>query len=360
MIADKELQSLVEFNGENKVLSLYLNTDLVHRSKDAIKLMLRECLRDLQEKPSAQDTRAVEKYLDFEYDWQARGLAIFVAGDELWKTIPLPIAVSTQAYLADKPYVRVLTDVRDRLGRYAVALVDRESVRLFAVAGGRIQSDAEALGEEIKRQKQGGRAASRYQRHEENAALHNLKQAAELTQEFCQRTGCTRLMLAGSSEVLAQFKDLLPKVVRNQVIGEFSADMEATPQEILNRSLDILAQVDLAEEQRLVREAITAAAKGGPGGTGLADTLYLLHQGRVRQLLVEEGYHASGYVCPNCGYVAAELSKCPFCGHEPMNAMADVVNYAIQKAIETGAEVNIVRANEELKAAGGIAALLRY
>jgi stalled ribosome rescue protein Dom34 len=43
-----------------------------------------------------------------------------------------------------------------------------------------------------------------------------------------------------------------------------------------------------------------------------------------------------------------------------MRAAADVVNTAIHKAIETGARVNIVRQNDPLMAAGGMAAILRY
>jgi peptide chain release factor subunit 1 len=366
MIVDKEIQSLVEFRGNNRVLSLYLNTDLAHKSRDAIKLMLRERLHSLEEKPAAEDVRAIERFLDFEYDWQSRGIAIFSAGDELWKTIPLPVAVSTQAYYAEKPYVNVLTDVLDRLGRYVVALIDRQSVRLFSMAWGRIQAETETSGEEIKHHKQGGWAAARFQRHESNLALHNLKQAVEIIQEFCQaefppETGHPRLILAGSSEVLTQVKEMLPKALRSQVIGEFSADMESISNEILNRSLDILAQADLEEERKVVTDVITAAAKGGAGVIGLADTLYVLHQGRVRHLLVEEDFRASGFACASCGYIAAEHSvKCPFCGHEELTAVPDAVNRAIHKAVQTGADVNIVRQNEDLIQAGSIAAALRY
>jgi len=361
MIEDKELQALVEFSGKGQVLSAYMDTDLAHKSKDAVKLTVRQLLKTMVEKPAASDAQAIERFLEFEYDWQARGLAIFASGKELWKAIPLPIPVRTQAVLAEKPYIRVLTDVLDRLGHYGVALIGGESIRLFSVAQGRVQSGTEAMGEEIKRHRQGGKAAARYQRRVVNLALRNLKQAVEITQAFCQRTGCQRLMLAGNADLLVQFRELLPKQMRSQIIGEFVADMEASPSEILNRSLDVAAQYDLEEEQRLVAEAITAAAKGGQGVVGLPDTLYVLHEGRVRQLLVEEDYHASGYACPNCGYVAAERSiKCLFCGHPELNEVPDAVNRAIQKAIQTGVEVNIVRHNEVLTKVGGIAGLLRY
>jgi len=360
MIPEKELEALVAFSGTHKVLSLYLDTYLAHQSKDAVKLLFRQQIRNLEENPMPSDKKAIERFLDFEYDWQSRGLAIFASGDDLWKTISLPIAVTAQAYLTDKPYVRVLADIMDRFVNYGVALIDKESVRLFSVAWGKIQSETEAFGKELKRHKQGGWAAARYQRREDNLALHNLKQAVEITQVFCQRADCTRLMLAGSSDVLSLVKELLPKQMRGRIVGEFVADMDASSQQILEHSLDIAAQVELAEEKKLVSEVVTAVAKGGPGVIGLADALYVLQQGRVHQLLVAEGFRAPGYLCTSCGYVSAERVKCPFCGHAQMVEVPDAVNRAIHKAIETGAEVNIVRQNDELNKAGKIAAVLRY
>ena len=360
MIEEQDLQSLVEYSGKDKVLSIYLDTDLAHQSKSASKLKLRDRASDLEE-VAPREIRAVQKYLDFEYDWQSRGLAIFASDDSLWRVIPLPIPVRTQAYYIDRPYIRVLTDVMDRFAEYSVALVDRESVRVFSVAWGKLHPETEALGEELKRHKQGGWSSARYQRHEDNLALHNFKQAAEVIQAYLQKAKSERLMLGGSAQVLAQFKELLPRPLRDKLIGEFPVDMEASSSEILSRSLDIAAQVDLAGEERVVAEAITAAAKGGMGVTGPADTLHVLHQGRVRLLLVEEKYHAPGYVCANCGYISGTHNEeCPFCKHTELNGTPDVVNLAIHKAVQTGAHVNIVRENEQLTEVGGMAAILRY
>jgi peptide chain release factor subunit 1 len=125
--------------------------------------------------------------------------------------------------------------------------------------------------------------------------------------------------------------------------------------------LDVAARVDLEEEQKLVDQAITTAAKGGAATIGLADTLYQLYQGRVHELLVAEDLQAEGYVCTRCGYLATvRSSPCPLCGYDEMVATSDVVNLAIAKAIETGASVNVVRENASLASAGGVAALMRY
>ena len=366
MIEDKDLRSLVEFSG-GKVLSVYLDTDLADKSKDAVNLMFRDRVRRLEGVPP-RETEAMQTFLNFEYDWQSRGLALFSSGEALWKVVPLPIPVRSQAFFAGRPYVRVLTDVLDRFARYDVALIDRESIKLFSVEWGKIRSETEAFGEQVRRYKEGGwsstghqRSSAGSQRAGDNLALRNLKQAVEVIRTFYQQTKSKRLMLGGSPEVLSQIKDMLPRHLRDRVIGQFVVDVEASPNEVLSRSLDIAAQVDLKEEQDLVAEAITSAAKGKMGVTGLADTLYALHQGQVRLLLVEESYRASGYICANCGYVASEHNEeCPFCKHNRVNETPDVVNLAIHKAVETGAGVNIVRQNEKLSQVGGIAGILRY
>lgn len=361
MITKAELAELVGYEGNQPVLSVYLDTDLAAKSKDEVKLMLRQRLKGMDQRPEACDVERVFRFLDYEYDWQPRGVAIFSAGDALWRTFPLPISVPTRAYCSSKPMVRVLMDVIDRFGRYAVALVDREALRLFAVEGGEITPLSEVVGEELKRHRQGGWAAARYQRHEDHLALHNLKQAIEVVDQYMADHDLERWMLGGSEEVLAQVKGLLPDRLRRGLIGEFAVNMAARPAEVLQRSMDIAMEADIKEERRLVQEAITAANKGGAGVIGLADSLYALQEGRVRLLLVDEEFSASGIMCTTCEYIAPHLGgACPFCGGTEFREVTDAVNQAIHKAVDSGASVNIVRENEALQRAGGIAALLRY
>ncbi len=359
MMMDQQLQSLLSYEGE-PTLSVYLDTDLSDKSKDAVRLMLRDRSAELYQ-VAAQEIDAVRRYLDFEYDWQSRGMAIFVAGNEILSVIPLAIAPNTRVTYTERPHVRMLADIGSRLGKYDVAVLDRERLRLFSVAWGRIQSKTEAFGEELKRHKQGGWSAAGYQRHEDNLALHNLKYGIELIQKFTKSTGSRRLMLGGSPEVLAQIKELMPKPLLEQIIGEFSVDVGANPNEILGKSLDIVQEVDLEMQKRHVEQAITEASKGGFGVTGLHDTLFELHQGRVRLLLVDETFHVSGYLCRDCGSALLErLDQCPLCQGAYLDDTPDVVNVSIHKAAQTGAQVSIVRENPDLLQAGGIAAITRY
>jgi len=361
MLEQRDLQDLVAYEGKQSVVSVYVATDLAKRAKEAISLAVRNRIRALDSTPPERDIERIHNYVDYEYDWQSRGVALFSAGDALWKTIALPVPVPTQAYLTEKPYVGPLIDLIDQFEPYIVGLLDRSSLRLFFVGSGTIRSETETVGEQLKHHRQGGWAAARYQRHEDHLALRNLKQTIEVMQDYCERKGCTRLMLAGSGDVLAQVKELLPPAMGSAVIGEFPADINSSPAEILTRSFDIVEQITLDEERELVESVITAAEKGGNGVIGLPDSLYALQQGRVRLLLVHEDYAAPGYACSSCDYVAAEHSDtCPFCRAEGMQPVKDAVNRAIHKAINTGARINVIRDNEDLHRVGNIAAVLRY
>lgn len=360
MANDKTLDTLVNFDGAGKVLSVYLDTELGGKSKETVKLRFRDSVRDLQD-AAAPEIEAVQEYLDFEFDWETKGLGLWVSGDDLWEMVTFPTPVKDRAVYTTDPYIRVLVEVLDRFAPYGVALVDNEKVRLFSVAWGRIQAESEAFGQGVKRHKQGGWAAARYQRHEDHLALRNLKNAIEIMEAFCQDGGYRRFVLGGTSGVLARVKELLPQQLREWVVGDFVIDIQASPEEVLERSFETVRQADLVEKERMVSEAFTAASKGGPGVTGLHDTVYALHQGEVLALLVDEEYAPSGYVCEQCGFVSESmLPACPFCDHDEMLEVPDIVDLAIHKAIETDARVNVVRDNEQLHEAGGIAALLRY
>jgi peptide subunit release factor 1 (eRF1) len=361
MIANQDLMDLVLYDGPELVLSTFLDTDLAAKPRDAVKLDLRHSLKGLATNPSERDIDAVTRYLDYEYMWNSRGLALYVMNGDIWKAIALPKPVPVETYYDKRPYVRPLVEFRDQYGNYVVAVMDRESVRLFSVSAGKISPELDASGEEIKRHKQGGWSAERYQRHEDNIAMHNLKQSIELLESFLAKTGYRHLILAGTDEVLTQVRDLLPIALKKSIIGEFTADMRISPVDILNTTQDLLVKSDQDAENQLVTSTITAAAKGGTGVRGLADTLYTLREGRARQLLVSSCLQAAGYTCKHCHYLAGEpFTACPFCGEKDVQETTDIVNEAILRALQGNVGVNVIRDNPELDREGGIAAVLRY
>jgi len=372
MFSEKDLQELVDFRSERSpVLSLYLDVDPTKRTTDEYKLVLRGLLKEVAGQAQRQDIAAVERYFDHEYDWQGKGVAIFSClGQDFWRAYPLAVPVENHVYVGQRPYIKPLTDILDAYGRYGVVLVDQEGARLFLFQLGELQETSGTIGEEVKRMKHGrgsaagrrGGVGARTGRKEEETALRNLREAAELTARFCKGGRCGRIILGGTEQTVAQFQEMLPKNLQEQVVGSFPIVMTASETEVLDRSLEIIAEVEREREKELVESAITAAAKGKAGVIGLADTLGAVYEGRVHILVVDERYRATGYRCQQCGYIAAQAppkEKCPFCGGK-VEKIDDAVDLIVRGVIDQGGQVEVVRDSPALEKAGHIAALLRY
>jgi peptide subunit release factor 1 (eRF1) len=194
---------------------------------------------------------------------------------------------------------------------------------------------------------------------EDEVAVRNLKDAAELTVAFCEAHRPRNLLLAGTDSTLSQFKSHLPRVWSDRVIGTFAADMTEGYTQVRDRAFDVLEQVEIERKASLADAVITAAAKGSNGVVRLGDTLGAVHEGRVQTLVVAHGYRAPGYRCTGCGYITDQsLDECIFCGGE-IQEISNAVEEAVAQVLEMGSRVEIVHEHERFDQVG-IGALLRY
>ena len=371
MFSERDLNELLEFTSdEAPVLSLYLNVDPTQQTTDQYKLALRTMLKEVGEEADAADLEAVERFFDFEYDWQGRGVAVFSCQSaDFWKSHSLAVPVHNYAYVSHRPFIKPLTDVLDAYGRYGVVLVDSEGARMFLFNLGEILEATGLLGEEVRRVKHGGASgvagmrggmAARAARRGEATVLRNLKEIADATESFCNENGCHRLVLGGTESNVSQFVELLPKALQDRVIGSFTIDVAAPVGEIQARSMDLIEQVAEQREKDLVDSMIAGWKRGSGATAGLSDTLAALQEHRASLLLVAAGYEASGYRCTDCRYLMlAERDECPLCGGS-VDSVEDLVETMTHRALEQGVEVEIVRGNQTLEDAGGVGCLLRY
>ncbi len=363
MFDEKDVHELAAFHADGAtVLSLYLSTDPSRHVKDEVKLSLRGMLKQAVALGAAQaDADRMERFVELEYDWQAKGLAMFSCqAQDFWRALPVSVPVSNHVFVADRPYVKPLSDMLDEYGRFAVALVDQEGARVILYHLGVVEDTAGTFGTELKRHKKGGWAAQRLQRRQDEKAHQNLKEAATLVKDFCNKHRCKRLIVGGQEETVSRFLSMLPKALRDSVIGTMPIDITASESEALARAQDLLEKAEHDREAALIQQMITAATKGGPGAIGLADTLTALQEERVHVLIVDEGLQATAYRCEHCGYIGAQKTQtCVYCGG-PMVPIKDAVDAIVRRAIQRGVEVEFVPGNEDLKRAGQIGAILRY
>lgn len=366
MIDQAALQELAGFQAAKKnarVLSLYLNVDPRTRTTESYRLALRHLLESVQGQAAPDDIARVESYVDKEYDRQSRGLAIFSDVSEgLWHALPLMVSLHDTVFVGLRPYLKPLGDVLDISARYGVALVDKEGAQLYVFHLGKLESTANVTGEDVKRHKQGGWAAARYQRHEDATALRNLKEASELIGEFVRDGQVRRLILGGTDANVAQFSTLLSKNAQQAVVGTISADVTANPAEVGEKSLTLIQEIASDRKAKLVNQLITTAAKGGPAALGLSNTLVAVLAGRAYHLILDDEFAAQAVRCDSCGFVdtnEASSGACPLCG-EPLRVLPDAADSLVRWAIEQDIELSVVPNNPNLQASGSVGALLRY
>ncbi len=363
MMQEQDLHELAELVSESgSVLSLYLHIDPQRRSVDETKLSLRRLLAQATEQGAAPaDVERIERFFEHEYDRQGRAVALFSCqAGKFWRDYTLLVPVQSTCYVGARPYITPLSDLWDNYGRVGVILVDRGGARLFVYHLGALEDSIGTLGEEVKHHRQGGWGAQKLQRYDDQEARHNLKEAAAWADEYLNQHRVSRLVLAGTPENLAEFRGQAPRSLDDKVVGQTSLDTNASPAEAWERAFEVAQAAQRQAEESQLEQVITAAHKGGAGAFGLADTLTMLQQGRIHELLVSPDLHAPGQQCTQCQAVLLNMAvACPYCGGE-LVASADVVNLVVHAAVDAGLKVAVLDRSARLAEVGGIAAVLRY
>ncbi|NIM95154.1 MAG: hypothetical protein GTO18_15770 [Anaerolineales bacterium] len=368
MLTERDLQTLINYRPDNPVLSVYLNVDPTAGAGDSIKLHLRQMLKDY-EQLAPLDTEAINRFIEHQYDWSGRMLAIFsCASDDFLRHYSLSVPVRSRARLMNRPYVKPFADIFDTYGHYGVVIVDQQEVRLFTFHLGELLEEKGTVGEAVRHTKRGGGSQSPGRRggiagqtrYAEEVAERNIKESARHASRFFQENHIRRILVGGTDENVAFFLAQLPKSWQSLVMGTFPMNMTAGHAQVLEKALNVAQQAHIEKQDRLVTAIVTAAAKGREGVIGLDDTLRAVHSGRVQTLVLSEGYRAPGFRCQTCGYLAAHSPpRCPFCGGN-FERIEDAVELTVRRVFEENGEVEVIRENLQLEEVGRIGGLLRY
>jgi peptide chain release factor subunit 1 len=365
MFSEKDLQTLLDYSAESQVLSVYLNTDPTQTNTEAAKLRLRNWLKTID---LPEDVQAVEEYINLEYDWSARSLVIFSDQEAgFFETYQFNLDLPDKVHVGIRPMLRPLVRLMDVFSGWSVVLVDKQGARLFSFDQGELEEMSGVSGEEVKQAKRGGGNAmpgrmggADLSSKVENIIDQNIREVIEYATHFFTQHHIRRIMIGGTDDNVARFKDALPKSWQSLVVGDFPMSMNAGDSEVLEQAKAEALAAQKKINQSMVDQAITLAAKGSNGVTGLIDTLNAIHEGRVKTLLVDQDFEQEGYRCKGCGYLTVqELDACPFCGGE-FERINSAVEMAVREALQKNADVKVVLENEQLENAGQIAAVLRY
>ena len=368
-ITEDDIRTLAGQKGAGApVTSCYLDVDGARhvRHQDVVR-SLEQLLRVAKTKANgnasvAADLRRIEEHVKGGFDRsRTRGLAIFsCTADGFWKVIELPVAVRDQVVVNHTPSVRQLETVIDEYERFGVLLVDRQRARMLVFELGELLEKSEAF-DEIPRDEDDDRSYTRERAadHQAEAVAAHLRHAARVAFEVYKHAGFDRLILSAPTDLLPELEAALHPYLRDRVEARCAIPVAASDDEIRSAALAVEVEVERKAEAEAVARLREAAGGGRRGVTGLDDTLKALGERRVETLLVSSGYTAPGWRCGGCGHVARVGRACPLCS-EPMDAVDDVVEEAVEEALAQSCQLEVCVGNADLDVLGRIGALLRY
>ena len=371
VVTRADVERLIHFDGHGaRILSAYLDLDPERHVTRSYRIVLEDLVKAAREpldKDQARDLDAeaarVQQWLEEERP-DARGLAVFSSSAaDLWMTFGLSGPVPDRLSFDVHPLITPLLGVMEKLERYVVALVDKESARLLVVFEGRVES-LEALTDDVPgKHDQGGLAQPRLQRHHEDHVLRHVKRVVQQLSEHLREHPFDRLILAGPEEATTEVREHLPKELARRLVATVPAEMFATDSEIVKMTLDVEQRARRESDEELVTAVIDASRSTGDGACGMSATLEAVWLRQVLRLVLADGLTAPGSECPVDGRLYPDPpGSCPMCGAE-MLAVADIVDRAAQRTIDLDGDVEIVdeRAAQRLRHdCDGIGAVLRF
>jgi peptide chain release factor subunit 1 len=283
-----------------------------------------------------------------------RGVAVYACKElgmlevlKLRRPVDSKVVLDRTAFI--EPLVMQGTDEQ-----WMVLLVNRRAARIFVGPGDELEETDRLVDDIRSKHDQGGWSQLNYQRSIEKDVSDHVGNAAELAFEIYKKQGVDRVLIGAPEELLGELKSKLHPYLRERIAGKLGVDIEnASLDEVrAEASRAIEAHVRKCEREALDR-LVEAVGRGGRGAAGIAQVLDALNQARVETLLIAENFRAGGRRDFEAGLLLPEDAD----AGEPVE---DIVEPAIEKAIEQSASPLVVRYHDDLQPLGGIGAVLRF
>ena len=377
-LTNDRLHRLAELRPQGaRVLSVYVNLDpaqfatpparaseigsLVDEAGRKVKAA--EGLSHVERKALEDDVRRVRDYLrspSFSADG-AHGLAIFSAGPvDVFETVKLPRPVESRVVIDDSPWIEPLAGMLSTT-RWAVLLANRRSGRLFEGHRDTL-TEVTSFQHDVRGQSDtGGWSEARFERSQAEEHEDVLRRAASEAFKRFRSHPFDHLLIGVPAELRGTIEQHLHASLSERARGFIELDVEhSSAEDVLRVAQPEIEAVERAHERAELDRLSEGVGAGGRGAAGLDDTLGALHERRVEVLLIQAGFSTPGAVCASCGLITArDGGSCPADGGQ-LVAREDIVETAIERALEQSAQVLVVRHHDDLAELGSIGAVLRF
>lgn len=374
MISQNDLERLIRREqGSHPVLSLFLDLSVNSNNQRTHQIFLNQKRAEFDELQSDRAGHHVEEigaafarvqeWLDDEFREENRGAAIYTEVGGAWfEAMQFPVPVPNRMVVAEKPVIAPLAQVLTAYQHHGVVLLDREHVRILSVYLGTLLDEIEVRKEPIdtaSHVQAGGYSQKRYQKRKAEEMRSFFKEFAEEVERFVRRYKPEDLVVLGTEENVAKFREFLPEPVQQLVVYTGPAGVDEPAPEVMARLEPHLRAHREQEEQATLERLYERSAQDYLATAGFQATLTALQEGRVETLVVARDRQREGTRCTQCGFVFSRaMPQCPYDGGE-LAPVPDVVEEMVRIAQAQEAQVEFVDPNAvaELR---GVGALLRF
>ena len=382
-LTETVLRSLSEVEADEPVVvSLFLNLDpsefatapARESQVNSLLSLLGERIRDGELSDDAKealeaDRERIERFLREDLDVSgAEAIAVYSAQAlDVFEVVKLANPVESDVHIDLRPLLEPIMGHEDA-GDWCVLLVTRESGRIFRGGPTGIREIADVHSDVKGQHQAGGWSQARFERSVDQEVEWHLEKVTERLFRHYKRRPFEHLIIGANNESLRPaLTGETHAYLLERVRGWIDIDEQlASEEDVFEAVRGVMDEHLQKAEQALFERFRAEQGTDGRAATGLDAVLAALVEQRVETLIVKDGAEAEGTKCVTCGWIgAAGLERCPV-DETALDAVDNIVEPAIQAAIQQSAEVHVVRppvepgADTDAPFEEPIAAVLRY
>jgi peptide subunit release factor 1 (eRF1) len=372
LLTPAHLRALAQFHSPDvPVLSLFLRLTPERRLRAAwhtefkdLADALVESIGDRRRRETIQDElERIESTLQAGLPAMGRGVAFFVCRPRgLWRQLAVSVPLPDRAFLRPRPYIRPLVRTRDEHDRFVLAVVSQERSRFFISQIGQVEEVFDVKGERVRRAYADNVAREHGGVHAPEPLKNEARVLAGVAEQALAQFEARHLLIAGAPDIRTAVIHALSDEAQRRIGGEFAVEPHAAPAAVAAAAEPVEREIEEREEAATVQRLLDASPKAVAWGVRAA--LGALHEGRVMLLAADDGLCMPGSRCENCGALRDEIVRqCPVCGSGAVEPVEDVVEMALERALEERSNLELVRsdaARRLMAARGPMAAELRW
>ncbi|MCS7273728.1 MAG: hypothetical protein NZ550_06265 [Fimbriimonadales bacterium] len=325
-----------------------------------------------------QDFQRLEAFLEEpsnlegEHSLPVRGLAAFAcSGERLFEAVLLPYVERDSLVVDQTPYVRRLFAVETDFGVNLVAIFDHRDAYFYLVDIQGIRPldafsfirDREMLRPGVYGVRTPSGLTAQHGMGERNVQMlklheqqQHLRKIAETIRELRRTHPFDRLIIGAPDDLASALPTYLHDYVRRAYAGRIPAHDKMPINQIYERVLNRLMEIDREQESQLVHEL--EETPPAMRAIGLRAVLRALEWGNVRTLLYDVTFTQPGMLFYPSGAIGLSAEDAPE-GTVSVWQMPDIVDTVLERALEQGAQAEAVHGEVRARIQG-VSALLRY